>query len=199
MTTTLSKPVKRTLRAHIHRMGSTVARVEDVDDAPSLIRVFEVIRAMHDGGIAPTRELIIQRSCLKPTTVDECIKVLRAEGLLSREPQSYWPTTIHAPARAVSITFLPNGMCKLEIGDLVLELTPDEARTIGLSLQGMALEAVALVRQNMLYESMQSMQKGQMSMRRQIEALKAEASQRNIIDSNAAAGLKLTEACSTAL
>lgn len=41
---------------------------------------------------------------LKPTTVDDRIKVLRGEGMISPLKQCYWPMHQHVAAQAVSCT-----------------------------------------------------------------------------------------------
>lgn len=112
--------------------------------APTLMRVFEVIRQIHDAGGEPTRERIGEISGLKLTTVDDRIKELRREGYITPQKQCYRPTTLHAPARACSVTALTDGMTKIEFGDDMMTLVPAEARELGLALQGKALEATAL-------------------------------------------------------
>ncbi|WKL15478.1 hypothetical protein QYQ99_24560 [Comamonas testosteroni] len=44
------------------------------------MQVFEAIRPINDAGGEPTRERIVAMTGLKPTTVDDRIKVLRGEG-----------------------------------------------------------------------------------------------------------------------
>lgn len=114
--------------------------------ASSLFRVFDAIRELHSAGERPTRERIVEITRLKPTTVDDRIKALRGEGLISHEKQCYMPLEQFAPAEAISMTVLPNGMYKLEKGYSVMELNPSEARAAGQLLAGKAMEASALER-----------------------------------------------------
>lgn len=114
--------------------------------ASSLFRVFDAIRELHSAGERPTRERIVEITGLKPTTVDDRIKALRGEGLISHEKQCYLPLEQFAPAEAISMTVLPNGMYKLEKGYAVMELNPSEARATGQLLAGKAMEASALER-----------------------------------------------------
>lgn len=134
------------------KVRNRVIRASDVEpkppvseqSTPTLMRVFEVIRQIYDAGGEPTRERIAEISGLKLTTVDDRIKELRREGYISPQKQSYRPTQVHAPARACSVTFMPDGMTKIELGDYVMMMVPAEAREMGLALQGKALEATAL-------------------------------------------------------
>lgn len=114
--------------------------------ASSLFRVFDAIRELHSAGSSPTRERIVEITGLKPTTVDDRIKALRGEGLISHEKQCYMPLEQFAPAEAISMTVLPSGMYKLEKGYAVMELNPAEARAAGQLLAGKAMEASALER-----------------------------------------------------
>ncbi|EFI61324.1 hypothetical protein CTS44_12734 [Comamonas thiooxydans] len=108
--------------------------------------VFEAIRQIHDAGGEPTRERIVAMTGLKPTTVDDRIKVLRGEGMISPQKQCYRPLHQHVAAQAVSCTVMPNGVYKIEKGDEVMTLVPAEARQLAPMLAGKALEASALER-----------------------------------------------------
>ncbi|KGG90971.1 hypothetical protein P245_14505 [Comamonas thiooxydans] len=108
--------------------------------------VFEAIRQIHDAGGEPTRERIVALTGLKPTTVDDRIKVLRGEGMISPLKQCYRPLHQHVAAQAVSCTVMPNGIYKIEKGDEVMTLVPAEARQLAPMLAGKALEASALER-----------------------------------------------------
>lgn len=128
----------------IHKADRQEAVTGVGERTSSLFRVFECIRALHERGIEPTRDAIAERTGLPLTTVDDRIKVLRTEGLISAQKQCYRPLVKHAPARPVSATVLGDGMVKLDVGDAVLELTPAEAQAVGLVTQGFAMEAISL-------------------------------------------------------
>lgn len=109
------------------------------------MQVFEAIRPINDAGGEPTRERIVAMTGLKPTTVDDRIKVLRGEGMIRK--QCYRPLHQHVAAKAVSCTVMPNGVYKSEKGDEVMTLVPAEARQLAPMLAGgKALEASALER-----------------------------------------------------
>ncbi|WP_216361045.1 hypothetical protein [Comamonas thiooxydans] len=116
------------------------------EETPTLMLVFEAIRQIHDAGGEPTRERIVAMTGLKPTTVDDRIKVLRGEGMISPLKQCYRPLHQHVAAQAVSCTVMPNGVYKIEKGDEVMTLVPAEARQLAPMLAGKALEASALER-----------------------------------------------------
>lgn len=120
----------------VHRASREDAAGPLTDPSSSLFRVFECIRSLDERGIEPTRDLIAQRTQLPLTTVDDRIKLLRTEGLISARKQCYRPLAQHAPARHVGVTVLADGMVKLEAGDVAMDLTPTEAQRVGTLLQG---------------------------------------------------------------
>lgn len=126
-------------------MGTTVQRVNALEDGTSMMRVFTVCKTLTDSGIAPTRELIAEQTGFRLTTVDEALKQLRKLGFISREPASYKPLTQFPDPRVTSGSILDDGYIKLEVGDDMMLLTPEEARRAGMILQGYALEATALL------------------------------------------------------
>ena len=65
---------------HRHTAPVTGRDVGATEEAPTLMQVFEAIRPINDAGGEPTRERIVAMTGLKPTTVDDRIKVLRGEG-----------------------------------------------------------------------------------------------------------------------
>lgn len=155
MTVTQSKKVRIAAKT-IHRLGNTVGEQDAaVEDGTNIMRVLGVCKVLADADIAPTRDLIAEQTGLKLLAVDEAIKSLRKLGLLTREPQSYRPIKQYREDRIVSGSRLPDGTFKLELGDDVLHLTPNEARDSGLILQGMALESAALSGQRWLMERVQ--------------------------------------------
>lgn len=112
-----------------------------VEPVPTLTLVFEAIRDLHNAGTEPTRERIVQMTGLTGTTVDDRIKRLRREGMISQEKARYEPVHQHAPARPSSFTVLDDGMGKLEVGDQLMTLVPQEIRTVAMQLQGWALQS----------------------------------------------------------
>ena len=89
-----------------------------------------------------SRQLIAKLTGFKLAVVDDHVKNLKNDGLLSHVVNGVVELTEHfSPDRPISITELPSGMVKYEIGDDVLELTPSEARRTGRMMGGFAQDA----------------------------------------------------------
>lgn len=162
-----------------HTSGSSTHRARDggvdlgaTEETPTLMLVFEAIRQIHDAGGEPTRERIVAMTGLKPTTVDDRIKVLRGEGMISPLKQCYRPLHQHVAAQAVSCTVMPNGIYKIEKGDEVMTLVPAEARQLAPMLAGKALEASALERVQEMEVRMVEMAQQLREVQRRYKALK---------------------------
>ena len=160
--------------------GSSTHRARDggvdlgtTEETPTLMLVFEAIRQIHDAGGEPTRERIVTMTGLKPTTVDDRIKVLRGEGMISPHKQCYRPLHQHVAAQAVSCTVMTNGAYKIEKGDEVMMLVPAEARMLAPLLAGKALEASALERVQEMEARMMEMAQQLKEVDRRYKALKA--------------------------
>lgn len=141
-----STQAQQTSGTSTHRARDGGVDLGTTEETPTLMLVFEAIRQISDAGGEPTRERIVAITGLKPTTVDDRIKVLRGEGMISPHKQCYRPLHQHVAAQAVSCTVMPNGVYKIEKGDEVMTLVPAEARQLAPMLAGKALEASALER-----------------------------------------------------
>lgn len=108
-------------------------------DEANAYRVLDAICTIQAEGVTATRELIAEFTGLKPTTVDDRIKALRGERLISAEKQNYSPVQQYEPAQPLSCTVLEDGMFKVEKGDAVLPLNPVEARRLGQMLIGSSM------------------------------------------------------------
>ena len=79
----------------------------------------------------------------KRERVEDHVKRAWRNGLLKRtETFGVYvlaPETDDNDTRAISQTWLPNGMMKIEIGDDVLTLSPAESRTLAAMLSGVSL------------------------------------------------------------
>lgn len=179
---TETKTVKtRTPSKTIHRLGTTVAKDDAIEDGTNIMRVLSVCKTLTDADIAPTRDLIAEQTGLKLLAVDEAIKHLRKLGLLSREPQSYKPIREYKENRIVSGSPLPSGEFKVELGDDVLTLTPKEARDLGLLLQGSALESAALSTQRWLMERMARLERENLKLKLEMRQKPADSVQPQLI------------------
>ncbi|MFN3735108.1 hypothetical protein [Comamonas testosteroni] len=76
---------------HRHTAPVTGRDVGATEEAPTLMQVFEAIRPINDAGGEPTRERIVAMT----GTVDDRIKVLRGERMISLQKQCYRPLHQH--------------------------------------------------------------------------------------------------------
>ena len=96
-------------------------------------RVLDAIIDLHNQEQIVTRETLSDVLDLKQTIIDDNLSSLTNDGFIHRVQRGvYVPTIEHKPARIISKIVLPCGTVKIDIGDdVVLTLTPKEARIIG--------------------------------------------------------------------
>jgi hypothetical protein len=115
--------------------------------------VLEAIRELHSQGLPSTRDALTRVTGLKLITIDESLKSLKDMELVwAPERGVYRPIHLHPPSRAMSKTILPNGLVKLEIGDDVLTLTPQENRMLAELQAGAAAQVASLEGANAVLE-----------------------------------------------
>lgn len=95
--------------------------------------ILEAIIDLHNKEIPASRTTIAQLTGIKQTSVDECLKRLADDEIIYRLCSGVFaPMTQHPPARTIYKAVLPDGTVKIDIGDdMVLTLTPKEARILG--------------------------------------------------------------------
>lgn len=77
------------------------------------------------------RKSLSEATGLKPQIVDDHVERLILHGKLRRLGYGVLEVVEQFPApRPISKTVMPNGLVKLEVDDVLLELTPKEARTL---------------------------------------------------------------------
>ena len=105
--------------------------------------VLEEVIDLHAREQIVTREILADFTGRKLAIIDEALRTLVNEEKVARVQRGvYVPVVQHPVARVVSMTMLPDGTVKLEIGDdHVLTLTPREARSVGVTLGGYAAQA----------------------------------------------------------
>ncbi len=107
--------------------------------------VMQTITDLHAAGRMATRQIVVEITQLSYAVVDDHIKRGIDDGKLRRvAPGVVEPMEMFPESRAVSISRLPSGMWKLEIGEVCEDLTPTEARAIGSMLAGCASEMTGL-------------------------------------------------------
>lgn len=108
--------------------------------------VLEEVIDLHAREQIVTRETLADFTGRKLAIIDEALRTLVNEEKVARVQRGvYVPVAQHPVARLVSITMLPDGTVKLEVGDdHVLTLTPKEARTVGVTLGGITAQAASI-------------------------------------------------------
>lgn len=96
-------------------------------------RVLDAVTDLHNQEQIVTRETLSDILDLKQTIIDDNLSSLVNDDLIHRVQRGvYVPTVEHKPARIISKIVLPCGTVKIDIGDdMVVTLTPKEARLIG--------------------------------------------------------------------
>ena len=122
------------------------------DDSTQI--VLGVLRDLHNMRPPTAREAGISResvqaACaqqgLTQTVVDDRLRVLVGDGLVYRLRRGdYRPAYVHHEPRAISKTVLPDGTVALELGDVVLHLTPQEDRILAQIQAGAAAQLTAI-------------------------------------------------------
>ena len=97
------------------------------------------IMDLHNSNRAPSRHAVSTETGLKLSVVDDHIKRLKDDGIIRLVVNGIFEPCEIEEDRAVSFTFVPKGKVKLEIGDIVVELTMREARTIAMGSAGVSL------------------------------------------------------------
>ncbi|MGL5156259.1 MAG: type IV toxin-antitoxin system AbiEi family antitoxin domain-containing protein [Aeromonas veronii] len=102
--------------------------------------LLEVIRDMHSQEQTITRETLQKYAGiagLTKTQIDDRLAYLEGKGDIVRIQRGvYVPAEQHKPARLITRSLLPDGTSVLEIGDLVMMLTPRESRMLGEIMAG---------------------------------------------------------------
>lgn len=101
--------------------------------------VWETILQMENDGRLITRRNLREVTGLSYEQIDECVKRLEDKGTVIKAGSGLIEVVPQYPAeRAQSLTALPDGIVKWEIGDFCIELTPPEIRKHAMMLAGFA-------------------------------------------------------------
>ena len=108
-------------------------------------RVYDAVVDLTSTGRRAHRTTLSEHLGMALVTVDDNLKRLKNDGRLKLiERGVYMPIPPAREDRAVSNTMLPDGTCKLEVGDEVLHLTMREARMVSAVVGGIGLHFGAL-------------------------------------------------------
>lgn len=107
--------------------------------------IYQTILDLHNAGRIATRSVVKEMTGQSYSVVDDHVKRMLEDGRLRRcAPGVFEPIEELPPAQAISLTVLPTGMAKLEIGDVCLDLNPSDCRRIGSLFRGSAEELAGL-------------------------------------------------------
>lgn len=124
---------------------SRLSATSDMSGQSSTGKVLEAVQELHALEQIVTREALIELLDLPATTIDDRIGTLVNAGLVLRVRRGiYAPAEVHAAARVISKTILPDGTVKIDIGDDVITLTPKEDRMLAAMLAGVVMQAVGI-------------------------------------------------------
>ena len=99
-------------------------------------RVLHAVVALSEHNQLASRQSVLRLTGLSKTTVDERIKDLKADGLIRSDVPGFYEPVDNTVDRMVSVTNMPHGRVKLEIGDSLLVLTPREVFELAKFLAG---------------------------------------------------------------
>lgn len=108
----------------------------------STAKVFEAVKELRALEQHATRESVAELTGLKMSIVDDRLRHLVADGMLKRLVRGFYELAEQYPqSRPIFFGLLTDGSVKLEIGDDVLTLTPQEARRLARIMGGLADDA----------------------------------------------------------
>lgn len=141
----------------------------------SRTQVLEAIYSLYESEVDVTVESLVRYTGLKTVTVNDCIKELKErDDIWSLERGVYRPKLRHEKSRAISITPLPSGTVKLEVGDVVLDLTPREAQVVAPFFAGLNTQVAASAYNHTTMMMMDRLAKAERKIRAMEEAKKLE-------------------------
>lgn len=111
----------------------------------TLQQILDTVQELHNLEQIVTREAVREVTGLALTTVDDRLAVLVDRGDITRIGRGVFvPAVKHPPARPISKTVLPDGTVKIEIGDVLLDLTPREDRHLAAMMAGGAAQLASI-------------------------------------------------------
>jgi len=116
-------------------------------------RVFEAVRELRAAGLQATRETVAEITRLKQVTVDDRLRALTDDGRLVRILRGIYDLAkIYQAPRQVFVGEVAEGYVKLEIGDTIETLTPEESRKLARLMSGFAhqAEVIETTRQHLM-------------------------------------------------
>lgn len=91
----------------------------------TITRLFEV-----RGKVPVTRQNLMQETGIKGDALKEHLDALIEDGLLYRVDRGLYAPVDHKPTRPISITDMPDGSVKIEVGDEMINLSANEHKVV---------------------------------------------------------------------
>ena len=125
------------------QQSSTMEKMESTSKPiPSTERIFQAVRELREVDQIATRETVAELTGLKLSVVDDRLRTLVDDGRLRRLLRGvYEMVEVFPPPRNTYAGIMQDGMVKVEVGDDVWTLTPNEARRVARVLGGFAEDA----------------------------------------------------------
>ena len=123
----------------LHPVFMPKPRREQRRDVSPLI--YQTIVDLQQAGRQASRQVLMEELDLKYTQIDDVVKRLVDDGKLRRVANGVFEPIIEYPEMsAISHTWLPDGMIKIEIGDFMVTLAPPQQRALARMLMGAMYE-----------------------------------------------------------
>lgn len=143
--------------------------------------VLDAIMDLHNQEQPVTRESLVDATGMKLTVIDDHVAKFVDDEVIRRiRPGLFVPLEQFPPARSVSVTTLPNGVVKLEIGDECIDLRPREARLVATNLMGHAVQFSNIQAGHEVGIIASDMAASMRRMERELESLRQDAEDRKI-------------------
>lgn len=103
--------------------------------------IWDALESLRASAQVASRQRVAKVTGLKLTTVDDHLNRMVEDGLLRRPVNGVVEIIDPMPEpRSVSVTLVPGGLSKVEVGDVCFDLWPQERRLLGSLLQGDAFQ-----------------------------------------------------------
>ncbi len=103
--------------------------------------IWDAIQDLHQQDQVVTRDLLSGLTGLKMTIVDDHVGKMINNGQVRRlRPGVFAPVAVMPEPRPISMTMMPGGMSKMEVGDFCVDLWPTERRMLASMLVGDAVQ-----------------------------------------------------------
>ena len=136
--------------------------------------VWGAILELHNGEKRINRQSIAALTGLRPTIVDDHVERLRDAGKLARASKGDLELLeTFPPPRPISKTELANGLVKIEIGDVCLDLSPKEMRMLYRACAGHARDMHEIDEANKAVILCHELARENAEMRRQLREVQA--------------------------